>query len=56
MTAGTYDSFSTGATTAVTDAVGAGKDLISSNFPAAMVVTGAFVLWRIGKRVVRSIA
>lgn len=53
---GPYDGFSTSVGTTVSDAAGAGKDLIVTNFPLAMVVTGAFVLWRIGKRVIKSVA
>ena len=51
-----YEGFGTAIGDTVTGATTAGKDAIVNNFPTAMLVTGAFVLWRIGKRVIRSVA
>ncbi len=56
MTVGPYDSFGSNVGTAVNDAANAGKELISDNFLLGMLVTGAFVIWRVGKRVIKSIA
>jgi hypothetical protein len=40
----------------VDEAASEGVVFVKDNFGKAMIVTGAFVLWRIGKRVIRSIA
>lgn len=55
MTVGPYDAFSVNVGTSVSDAATAGKDLVADNFLLGMLVTGAFVIWRVGKRVIRSI-
>lgn len=39
----------------VHDVSEAGYNEIKNNFPAAMVVTGGVVLWKVGKRVIKSI-
>lgn len=51
-----YADFREDVSDSVGDASDAGKSVIQDNFVPAMVVTGAFVVWRIGKRVIRSVA
>lgn len=51
-----YDNNTNAVADAVDDVAGAGKQLVTDNFVKGMFVTGAFVVWRVGKRVLRSIA
>ncbi len=51
-----YSDFDDKVSGTVNDAAAEGFSFVKDNFPAAMLVTGGFVLWRIGKRVIRSVA
>jgi hypothetical protein len=56
MSTAPYSGFSTNVSAAVGDAAQAGKGLVQDNFLIGMLITGAFVVWRVGKRVIKSIA
>lgn len=50
-----YGDFDDKVSGTVDEAASEGLVFVSQNFGKAMLVTGAFVLWRIGKRVISAI-